>query len=96
MLTRMSVDGVSARVGAPNEYATRSRTASPSHEATAPPTRARRTSDRVSGVATLAACIKPPPPDLDCNQVSFRRFQVRQPDPHGFDADRDGVGCEAN
>jgi hypothetical protein len=24
-----------------------------------------------------------------------RRFKVLQPDPHGFDGDKDGVGCEA-
>jgi micrococcal nuclease len=40
-------------------------------------------------------CIKPPPPDLDCRDISYRRFQVRAPDPHGFDADGDGVGCES-
>src|SRR3989304_3189590 len=39
-------------------------------------------------------CIPRFPPDLDCGQIRFRRFTVRQPDPHGFDADRDGVGCE--
>lgn len=40
-------------------------------------------------------CIRPPPPDLDCRDVPHRRFQVRAPDPHRFDADGDGVGCEA-
>jgi len=35
------------------------------------------------------------PPDLDCGQISQRRFTVLAPDPHGFDADHDGVGCEA-
>jgi micrococcal nuclease len=39
-------------------------------------------------------CIPPPPPDLDCGEISFRRFAVRQPDPHRFDGDRDGIGCE--
>lgn len=39
-------------------------------------------------------CIPPLPPDLDCGQIPFRRFVVRPPDPHRFDADRDGVGCE--
>ncbi len=39
-------------------------------------------------------CIPPPPPDLDCKDVSYRRFRVLQPDPHRFDGDRDGVGCE--
>lgn len=33
-------------------------------------------------------------PDLDCPDISERRFQVLAPDPYGFDADHDGVGCE--
>lgn len=33
--------------------------------------------------------------DLDCRDVSYRRFQVLQPDPHNFDADFDGIGCES-
>lgn len=40
-------------------------------------------------------CIAPPPPDLDCGDVPYRRFTVRQPDPHDFDRDRDGIGCES-
>lgn len=39
-------------------------------------------------------CIPPPPPDLDCGQIPYRRFQVLPPDPHRFDADGDGIGCE--
>lgn len=39
-------------------------------------------------------CIPPPPPDLDCPQITFRRFTVLPPDPHNFDGDHDGVGCE--
>jgi micrococcal nuclease len=39
-------------------------------------------------------CIPAPPPDLDCPQITFRRFQVLPPDPHRFDADGDGIGCE--
>ena len=35
------------------------------------------------------------PPDLDCGDVEFRRFTVVPPDPHGFDGDSDGVGCES-
>ncbi|MET0728158.1 MAG: DUF1524 domain-containing protein, partial [Acidimicrobiales bacterium] len=41
------------------------------------------------------ACIPPAPPDLDCPQISYRRFTVLAPDPHGFDGDYDGVGCES-
>ena len=40
-------------------------------------------------------CIPRYPPDLDCGEISFRRFEVLPPDPHGFDGDRDGVGCES-
>lgn len=40
-------------------------------------------------------CIAPPPPDLDCKDVRGKKpFRVRSPDPHRFDADRDGWGCE--
>ncbi|MCS6888630.1 MAG: thermonuclease family protein [Chloroflexus sp.] len=41
-------------------------------------------------------CIPPPPPDLDCSDIAQRRFRVdwAHGDPHGFDGDRDGVGCE--
>ena len=44
-------------------------------------------------------CIPPPPPDLDCPDITGRkpfrvRHDVRNPDPHGFDRDRDGRACE--
>jgi len=39
-------------------------------------------------------CIPPPPPDLDCRDIPYRRFQVLPPDPHRFDGDHDGIGCE--
>lgn len=39
-------------------------------------------------------CIPPYPPDLDCPQVGYVGFHVVGPDPHGFDRDRDGIGCE--
>jgi micrococcal nuclease len=39
-------------------------------------------------------CIPPPPPDLDCGEIPYRRFTVLPPDPHRFDGDRDGLGCE--
>ncbi len=40
-------------------------------------------------------CIAPPPPDLDCFEIPFLRFKVLRPDPHRFDRDRNGVGCES-
>ena len=39
-------------------------------------------------------CIAPAPPDLDCPDVPYKRFKVLPPDPHRFDADHDGIGCE--
>lgn len=40
-------------------------------------------------------CIPSPPPDLDCGEIYERRFQVVGSDPHRFDGDNDGVGCES-
>src|SRR5690606_7154937 len=40
-------------------------------------------------------CIPPAPPDLDSREFPFRGFPVLQPDPHGFDRDQDGIGCES-
>ncbi len=40
-------------------------------------------------------CIPPAPPDLDCGDITDRRFQVLPPDPHRFDGNSDGVGCES-
>ena len=43
-------------------------------------------------------CIPPPPPDLDCSDIQWRNFRVlwnvQDPDPHRFDGDHDGIGCE--
>ena len=39
-------------------------------------------------------CIPPPPPDLNCDDISARNFRVVGSDPHGFDGDNDGIGCE--
>jgi hypothetical protein len=33
--------------------------------------------------------------DLDCKDVSVKRFKVVGADPHGFDRDNDGIGCES-
>ncbi|MDA1003153.1 MAG: hypothetical protein O3B31_07360 [Chloroflexi bacterium] len=40
-------------------------------------------------------CIPPAPPDLDCGDISHRNFRVVGSDPHRFDGDNDGVGCES-
>ncbi|MGI8807960.1 MAG: thermonuclease family protein [Acidimicrobiales bacterium] len=41
-------------------------------------------------------CIPPPPRDLDCPDIKRRvRVDHSQGDPHRFDANRDGWGCES-
>jgi hypothetical protein len=44
-------------------------------------------------------CIPPPPPDLNCADIPYRNFRVLwnvpDPDPHHFDGNHDGVGCES-
>jgi hypothetical protein len=40
-------------------------------------------------------CIPPPPPDLSCADVAPHvNFTVLPPDPHGFDGNHNGIGCE--
>ena len=39
-------------------------------------------------------CIPPSPPDLDCPQIPYTNFTVLPPDPHGFDGNNNGIGCE--
>jgi hypothetical protein len=41
-----------------------------------------------------STCIPVYPPDLDCPQVNATNFTVVGSDPHGFDGDSDGIGCE--
>jgi hypothetical protein len=41
-------------------------------------------------------CIPPGVPDIDCDDIpEFTDFPVLPPDPHGFDGDNDGIGCES-
>ena len=40
-------------------------------------------------------CIDPYPPDLDCGEISYKNFRVSGSDLHGFDGDKDGIGCES-
>jgi micrococcal nuclease len=32
---------------------------------------------------------------LDCGDIPQKKFTVLQPDPHRFDGDKDGIGCES-
>jgi micrococcal nuclease len=40
-------------------------------------------------------CIPASSSDLDCADVPYSQFRVTGSDPHGFDGDADGVGCES-
>jgi hypothetical protein len=44
-------------------------------------------------------CIPPPPPRLKCSDIPYSNFRVLwnvpRPDPHHFDRDRNGIGCES-
>lgn len=40
-------------------------------------------------------CIPPPPAEVDCADLPEEDFTVLAPDPHGFDADGNGIGCES-
>jgi hypothetical protein len=50
-----------------------------------------QTCDRVS---YPDICVPPAPPYLSCSDIQDRNFRVRAPDPHRFDADGNGIGCE--
>ncbi|MGB3189408.1 hypothetical protein [Lyngbya sp. PCC 8106] len=39
-------------------------------------------------------CIPIGSPDLNCSEVPYSNIRVVGDDPHGFDGDNDGVGCE--
>jgi hypothetical protein len=40
-------------------------------------------------------CIAPPPPNLKCDDVPYTDIRVEGDDPHGFDSEGDGIGCES-
>lgn len=35
-------------------------------------------------------------PDMDCSDIGYSDFPVFGDDPHGFDRDGDGIGCESD
>lgn len=41
-----------------------------------------------------SVCIPMYPPDLDCDDIPVSNFKVIGDDPHRFDGDGDGIGCE--
>jgi micrococcal nuclease len=56
------------------------------------PTVAQRGANCEPSYPTL--CILIGSPDLDCPDIDARRFPVAGADPHRFDGDGNGVGCE--
>jgi uncharacterized repeat protein (TIGR01451 family) len=64
--------------------------------AAAPPPGAPRTAGCHPSYPT--ACIPYPPPDLACADIPHRDFHVRRDipgaDPHSFDGNEDGIGCQ--
>jgi micrococcal nuclease len=54
-----------------------------------------RSGGEVCDPAYPTVCIPPLPPDLSCKDIpQFKNFTVLPPDPHRFDGDGNGVGCE--
>jgi hypothetical protein len=39
-------------------------------------------------------CVPAGASDLDCGEIGYANFTVVGSDPHGFDNDGDGIGCE--
>ena len=62
---------------------------------TTPPPPATTTAGPACDDSYPDVCIPPAPPDLNCGDITARRFTVDGPDPHDFDRDGDGVGCES-
>ncbi len=84
--------------------ATATPTAEPTATATTEPTATATSAPLPTATATTGpacdpayptVCIPPPPPDLNCGDIPHRRFVVLAPDPHKFDTDGDGIGCES-
>ena len=69
-------------------------TAAPTATPTAVPTTAPSLASTSCDPSYPTVCIPPPPPDLDCGDIPYRRFKVVGSAPHRFDRDRDGIGCE--
>lgn len=57
-----------------------------------------QTEERICHPSYPDLCIPPSPSDLDCEDIPYRNFRVLwdvpNPDPHHFDMDKDGIGCE--
>lgn len=94
-----TVTATATSTNTPRPTATATPTHTPKPTATTKPTRTPKpTATRNPGCdpAYPTVCIPSPPPDLDCSEIEHRNFTVLSPDPHNFDSDNDGIGCESN
>jgi len=74
-------------------FPTATPTVTPNASVVAPPPS--RSVGEVCDPAYPTVCIPPLPPDLSCKDIpQFKNFTVLPPDPHRFDGDGNGVGCE--
>lgn len=80
----------------PRPTATATNTPRPTATPRPAPTATATRNPRLCDPSYPTVCIPPPPPDLDCPDIPYRRFRVLPPDPHGFDRDGDGWGCEVD
>ena len=88
-----SADG--RAVGGPFTYASQDDPPPPPPPATPPPPAPQPPPSQNCHPSYPDVCIPPPPPDLDCGDIPHRRFRVVGSDPHRFDGDGNGIGCES-
>lgn len=69
-------------------------TRDPASDTAALPTAATSGNNAGCDPAYPDVCIPPFPPDLSCTDIPFDHVRVLPPDPHHFDGNGDGVGCE--
>ena len=79
----------------PTSTATNTPTNTATRTATATRTPTRTPQPQNCDPSYPTVCIPPPPPDLNCGDITFRDFVVLPPDPHHFDGNHDGFGCES-
>jgi len=78
----------------PTITATPTQTATPSPTKTPKPTATPTRDPKKCHPSYPDHCIPPPPPDLNCDDILWTNFTVLPPDPHGFDGNKNGIGCE--
>lgn len=97
-IDRMAAAGLTSGCGSyvycPNGAVTRGQMAAFLHRVESP--RASPPYPAPCDASYPTVCIPSPPPDLDCADIPHHDFVVRQPDPHNFDGNNDGVGCESD